>query len=155
MTFVLLLREVSVQRANREERSPVELGNPFGEIFARNADMYLATQARLLDSVDALTRAWLNLSREGVDAARDAIQQMAASRDPGEILRIQQRWLSDAFRRTGDDVAELGNGLASAGKKAAANLERQARNAKSPLSPVSEEMMQAAGNKPRRRRSAR
>jgi hypothetical protein len=144
-----------VQSANREEWTPVQLGNPFGEILARNADLYLATQARMLDGMNALMQAWLNSTREGVDAARDAIQQMATSKDPGAILRIQQQWLSGAFRRTAEDVAELGNGLSSAGKKAVANFESEARNMKGRLAAVDDEMMKAAGNKPRKKRPAR
>jgi hypothetical protein len=80
---------------------------------------------------------------------------MAASKDPGAILRIQQQWLSGAFRRTAEDVAELGNGLSSVGKKAIANFESEARNMKGRLAAVDDEMMKAAGNKPRKKRPAR
>jgi hypothetical protein len=144
-----------VQSTNREESTPVQLGNPFGEILAHNADLYLATQARLLDSVQALMQAWLTSTREAVDAARDSVQQMATSKDPGAIFRIQQQWLSNAFRRTTETAAELGNDLSSAGNKARANFEGEARNMRGRLTAVNDGMMTAAGNKPRRKRTAR
>jgi len=131
------------------------LGNSFSEILAHNADLYLATQARMLDSVQALMQAWLKSARGGVEAARDSIQQMATSQDPGAIFRIQQQWLSGAFRRTADDAAELGKGLSSAGAAQVASFESEARNMKGRLAPVDDEMMKAAGNKPRRKRTAR
>ena len=144
-----------MRSVNREESTPVQLGNPFGQLLAHNAELYLATQSRMLESVQALVEAWLNSTREGVDAARDAVQQMASNKDPGAIFRIQQQWLSNAFRRTTENAAGLGNDLSSAGTKAVANFEREDRNMKGRLAPLNDEMMKAAGNKPRRKRSAR
>jgi hypothetical protein len=144
-----------VQSANREEWTPAQLGNPFSEILARNAELYLGTQARLLDSMQAVMQAWLTSTREAVDAAREAVQQMATSRDPGEIFRIQQQWLSNAFRRTSENAAELGKDLSSAGNEAVANFEGEARNMRGRLAAVDDGMLKAAGNKPRRKRTAR
>jgi hypothetical protein len=143
-----------VQSANRDEWTPAQLGNPFGEILARNADLCLGTQARLLDSMQAVMQAWLTSTREAVDAARDAVQQMATSKDPGEIFRIQQQWLSNAFRRTTESAAQLGSDLSSAGNQAGAKFEGEARNMRGRLA-VDDGMLKAAGNKPRRKRTPR
>src|SRR2546427_12278733 len=150
---MLLLGGGPVQRQNPKESTFVS-SNPLGEIFARHADLCLATQLHVLDSVDALTQAWLDRSREGVDAARAAMQQMVASKDAGDMLRVQQQWFSGALRRTVDNISELGTGLSSAGSKAVASFERESRNAAGPHFPLNEEMMKAAGNKPRRKKPA-
>ena len=78
------------------------LSNPLGEMFAHNANLWFATHAELLANVDALTHAWLNRRRAGVDAMREAIQQMTECRDPAEMLHIQQDWLSGALRRANE-----------------------------------------------------
>src|SRR5436189_6063249 len=64
--------------SRKQEKSGTEfpLSNPLGEIFTQNANLWFATHAELLANVDALTHAWLNRRREGVDAMREAIQQM-------------------------------------------------------------------------------
>ena len=143
-----------MQRPHTKESTFVP-SNPLGEIFARNADLYLATQLHLLDSVDALTQAWLDRSREGVDAARGVMRQLVASKDVSDVLRVQQQWLSGALRRTVDNISELGTGLSSAGSKVVANFERESRNAPGPHFPLNDEMMKAAGNKPRRKKRTR
>src|SRR5437899_357306 len=102
-----------VQRPHTKESTFVP-SNPLGGIFARNADLYLATQLHLLDSVDALTQAWLDRSREGVDAARGVMQQLVASKDVSDVLRVQQQWFSGALHRTVDNLSEFGTGLSSA-----------------------------------------
>jgi hypothetical protein len=48
--------------------SQFPLSNPLGEIFAHNANLWFTSHAELLANVDALTHAWLNRRREGVEA---------------------------------------------------------------------------------------
>ena len=136
-----------------KQASQFPLSNPFGEIFAHNANLWFATHAELLANVDALTHAWLNRRREGVDSMREAIQQMTECRDPAEMLSIQQDWLSGAFRRASEDVAMLNDRIASMTQKATTDFEKAARKVAEPLYAVSEEMRQAAGNKPHGGRS--
>jgi hypothetical protein len=157
--------------------SQFPLSSPLGEIFARNANLWFRTHAELLANVDALTHAWLTRRREGVDAMREAIQQMTECQDPAEMLGIQQEWLSGALRRTSDDIAALNDGIASMTQKATAEFEQAAREAAEPLTvgqavreimeplavagqaareePLArqetrQEMRMAAGNKPRK-----
>ena len=124
------------------------LSNPLGEMFAQNANLWFATHAELLANVDALTHAWLNRRREGVDSMREAIQQMTECRDPAEMLTIQQDWLSGAFRRASEDVAMLNERIASMTQKATSDFEKVVHKVAAPLHTVSEEMRQGAGNKP-------
>src|SRR5207245_3459032 len=109
--------------------------------------------AELLANVDALTHAWLNRRREGVDAMREAIQQMTECRDPAEMLHIQQDWLSGALRRASQDVTMLNERIATATQKATTDFEKAARKVTEPLHAISEEMRQVAGNKPHGDRS--
>ena len=136
-----------------KSRAEVPVSNPIGEVFAQNANLWFATHAELLANVDALTHAWLNRRREGVDSMREAIQQMTELRNPADMLRIQQQWLSDALRRASEDIAGLNDGIASMTQKAATNFEKTARKVAEPLHAVSEEMLKAAGNKPHRGKS--
>jgi len=143
-----------MQHAKRgKPMSQFPMSNPFGEIFAHNANLWFATHAELLANVDALTHAWLNRRREGVDSMREAIQQMTECRDPAEMLSIQQDWLSGAFRRASEDVAMLNDRIASMTQKATTDFEQAARKVVAPLYAVGEEMRQAAGNKPREGKS--
>ena len=143
-----------MQHAKRgKPMSQFPMSNPFGEIFAHNANLWFATHAELLANVDALTHAWLNRRREGVDSMREAIQQMTECRDPAEMLSIQQDWLSGAFRRASEDVAMLNERIATVTQKATTDFEKAARNVVAPLYAVGEEMRQAAGNKPREGKS--
>jgi len=129
------------------------LSNPLGEIFTQNANLWFATHAELLANVDALTHTWLGRRREGVDSMREAIQQMTECRDPAEMLHIQQDWLSGALRRASEDVTMLNERIATVTQKATTGFETAARKVAEPLHPVSEEMRQAAGNKPHGGRS--
>src|SRR5712671_61166 len=122
--------------------SQFPLSNPFGEIFAHNANLWFATHAELLANVDALTHAWLNRRREGVDSMREAIQQMTDCQDPAEMLHIQQEWLSGAFRRATADVAMLNERVASMTQKATSDFEKVVHKVAAPLHTVSEEMRQ-------------
>ncbi|MGO8919211.1 MAG: phasin family protein [Stellaceae bacterium] len=134
--------------------SPSPLSNPVAEMVARNADQWLATQAALLADVDALTHAWLHRRREGVDAMQQAIQQMTGCRDPGEMLRIQQEWLSGMFRRATEDIAAFNTSISSITIRATTDLERAAREITEPVRAVSEEEPKAAGVKAHQRKSA-
>jgi hypothetical protein len=134
--------------------SQFPLSSPLGEIFARNANLWFRTHAELLANVDALTHAWLTRRREGIDAMREAIQQMTECQDPAEMLGIQQEWLSGALRRTSDDIAALNDGIASMTQKATAEFEQAAREAAVPLTVVGQEMLKAAGDKPRKDKAA-
>ena len=133
--------------------SQFPMSNPFGEIFAHNANLWFATHAELLANVDALTHAWLNRRREGVDSMREAIQQMTECRDPAEMLSIQQDWLSGAFRRASEDVAMLNDRIASMTQKATTDFEKAARKVAEPLHAVGDEMLKAAGDKPHKDRA--
>src|ERR1700722_5755632 len=98
--------------------SPFPLTNPVAEIFTRSADQWFATQSALLADVDALTHAWLHRRRESVDAMQQAIQQTTGCQDPGEMLHIQQEWVSGAFRRANEDVAAFNTSISSITKRA-------------------------------------
>ena len=134
----------------KQKKSGTEfpLSNPLGEMFAHNANLWFATHAELIANVDALTHAWLDRRREGVDSMREAIQQMTECRNPAEMLHIQQDWLSGALRRASDDVTMLNERITSMTQKATTDFEKAARKVAEPLYAVSEEMLKAAGKKP-------
>ena len=136
-----------------ESKSQFPLSSPLGEIFAHNANLWFATHAELLANVDALTHAWLNRRREGVEAMREAVQQMTECQEPAEMLRIQQEWLSGAFDRASQDIAALNNGIASMTEKATKDFEKAARTTGEPLKLVGGETLMAAGNKPHKSKS--
>ena len=108
------------------------LSSPLGEVFARNANLWFKTHAELLANIDALTHAWLTRRREGIDAMREAIQQMTECQDAAEMLGIQQEWLSGVLRRTSEEIASLNDGIASMTQNATAEFDHR----KSPLSTV-------------------
>ncbi len=134
--------------------SQFPLSSPLGEIFAHNANLWFQTHTDLLANVDRLTHAWLTRRREGIDAMREAIQLMTECQDPAEMLGIQQEWLSGALRRTSEEIAALNEGIASMTQKATAEFEKAARKAAEPSHTVGEEMLMAAGNKPRKEQAA-
>jgi hypothetical protein len=139
----------------KQEKPTTEglLNNPFGEMFAHNANLWFTTHAEMLANMDALTQAWLASRREGVGSMREAIQQMTETRDATDMLRVQQQWLSDACRRATDDVTRFTTGLSSITAKATGDFEQAARKVGVPLYVVGEEMRQAAGDKPPARKS--
>jgi hypothetical protein len=130
------------------------LSNPVAEIFARSADQWFATQAALLADVDALTHAWLRRRREGVDATQHAIQQMTGCQHPGEMLHIQQEWLSGVFRRVTEDIAAFNTSISSIAKRATTDLETTAREITEPTQAVGEEEPKAAGVRQHQHKSA-
>ena len=107
--------------------SPSLLRDSLGEIFAQNVNLCLTRQAELLANVNALTHGWLHRRLEGVDAIRQAVEQMAECRDPAEISHIQRDWLAGVSRRATEDIAALNNGISSMTKKATADFETVAR----------------------------
>jgi hypothetical protein len=136
-----------------ESKPQFPLSSPLGEIFAHNANLWFATHAELLANVDALTHAWLNRRREGVEAMREAVQQMTECQDPAEMLSIQQDWLAGAFHRASQDIAVLNNGISSMTEKATKDFEKAARKVSEPLKLVGEDVLLAAGNKPYKNKS--
>lgn len=130
------------------------LSNPVAEIFAHNADLWFATQAALLADVDALTHAWLHRRREGVDAMQQVIQQMTGCQDPGEMLHLQQEWLSGVFRRATEDIAAFNTGISSIARRATTDLERAARQITEPIQAVGDEVPKTAATRPYPHKSA-
>lgn len=130
------------------------LSNPVAEIFARNADQWCATQAALLADVDALTHAWLRRRREGVNSMQQAIQKMTGCQDPGEMLRIQQEWLSGMFRRATEDIAAFTTSISSITKKATTDIERAAHEITEPIRAVGEEEPKTTSVRPHQHKSA-
>ena len=134
--------------------SPMPLNNPVADIFARSADQWFATQAALLADVDALTHAWLHRRRESVDATQHAIQQMTGCQHPGEMLHIQQEWLSGMFRRATEDIAAFNASISSIAQRATTDLEKAAREITEPIQAVGEEEPKAAGVRSHQHKSA-
>jgi hypothetical protein len=125
--------------------SPFPLTNPVAEIFARGADQWFATQAALLADVDALTHAWLHRRRESVEATQQAIQQMTGCQHPGEMLHIQQEWLSGMFRRATEDIAAFNTSVSSIAKRATTDLERSAPEITERVQAAAQDEPKAAG----------
>jgi hypothetical protein len=125
--------------------SPFPLNNPVAEIFARSADQWFATQTALLADVDALTHGWLHRRRESVEATQQAIQQMTGCQHPGEILHIQQEWLSGMFRRATEDIAAFNTSVSSIAKRATTDLERSAPEITEPIQATGQEEPKTAG----------
>jgi hypothetical protein len=134
--------------------SPPQLSNPVAEIFARSADQWFAAQSALLADVDALTHAWMHRRRESVDATQQAIQQMTGCQHPGEMLHIQQEWLSGVFRRATEDIEAFNTSIASIAKRATTDLEKAARDITDPIRAVGEEEAKAAGVRLHQHKSA-
>jgi phasin protein len=134
--------------------SPFPLSNPVAEIFARSADQWFATQAALLADVDALTHAWLHRRRASVDATQQAIQQMTGCQHPGEMLHIQQEWLSGVFRRATEDIDAFNTSIASIAKRATADLERGAHEITEPIQADGQEDSKPAGARLHQHKSA-
>jgi len=151
--------------------STASTDQPMTGIFSQHAELWFATQAGLLADVDALTHAWLHRRREGLEAMRQALEQMMQCQEPTEMLLIQQEWLAGAFRRATDDIAALTNtvstlagkatsdldgltktafdDLGGMAKQATATLTNGAASAARQVYAVAEDMRMAAGNKPR------
>jgi hypothetical protein len=134
--------------------SPFPLTNPVAEIFARSADQWFATQAALLADVGALTHAWLHRRRESVDATQHAIHQMTGCQHPGEMLHIQQEWLSGMFHRATEDIAAFNASISSIAKRATTDLERTTREITEPIQVVGEEEPKAASARQHQHKSA-
>jgi hypothetical protein len=134
--------------------SPFPLNNPVAEIFARRADQWFATQAALLADADVLTHAWLHRRRESVDATLQAILQITGCQHPGEMLHIQQEWLSGVFRRATEDIDALNTSIASIAKRAIADLERAAHEITAPIQAMGEQGSKAASVRSHQHRSA-
>jgi hypothetical protein len=134
--------------------SPFPLTNPVAEILTRSADQWFATQAALLADVDVLTHAWLHRRRESVDATQHAIRQMTGCQHPGEMLHIQQEWLSGMFRRATEDIAAFNTSISSIAQRATTDLEKAAREITEPIQVVGEEEPKAAGVRSHQHKSA-
>ena len=130
------------------------LSKSMAETLVHNADLLSATQAELLTDVDALTHAWLDRRREGVEAMRQALLQLTGCHDAGEMLHIHQEWLSGVFHRAAEDIAAFNTGIWSMTKKATTDLERAAREVTEPTQAVGEEVLKAAATRPHPHRSA-
>jgi anthranilate phosphoribosyltransferase len=130
------------------------LSQSVAETFVHNADLWFATQAELLTDVDALTHAWLDRRREGVDAMRQALLRLTGCQDPGEMLHIHQEWLSGMFHRAAEDIAAFNTGIWSMTKKATTDLERAAREVTEPIQAVGAEALKAAATRPHSHKAA-
>jgi hypothetical protein len=66
------------------------------------------------------------------------------------MLAIQQEWLSGVLRRTSEDIAGLNEGIASMTQRATDDFARATREAAAPLELVRDDILKAAGSKPRK-----
>src|SRR5262249_15095476 len=108
------------------------LASDQGVEFVESFDRLLTAQSKMLADIDALTRAWLDRRREGIDAVCQAVQDMGRCQYPADMLRIQQDWFSGARRRVTEDIVGLSDGIALVTRTITAPLEALAPIAREP-----------------------
>ncbi len=74
---------------------------PFG---TQALQAWTQAQAKLLESSEALIRAWLDRNRAAADATVSAVQKVSASTDPAEIARIWTELASSQTQRATEGV---------------------------------------------------
>ena len=120
--------------------------------FAESIDRWLTAQAEWLADIDELTRAWVHRRQGGIDAARQAVQQISRCDDPVEMLRVHHEWFCGARERTMEDILGLSDSITAMTRRLAGGLEAVPPTVSEPL-PGRAEMLKAAGDKPKAART--
>jgi hypothetical protein len=147
-------------RADAEtERSSTNLA----PAVTRAAEVWLDSQAGLIHEVDAVTQGWVQRRREMIAALQQSIEDLRNSRQPVDLLRIQQEWFTGSLRCVAADLeawTTLGRtiwqgtmvGLTEAGQSAAEEVRRAGDSIANDAAEAP--MLSTAGSKPRGRRAA-
>jgi Phasin protein len=80
---------------------------PAASPVASGGEAWIETQSELLDRIDAMAKGWVQRRREALDAARQSLGELNEFRDPSDLLRIQQEWLSGSLQRVASDLESL------------------------------------------------
>jgi len=143
------MQEKKEQRAARPEEIMTAPVAPLASAVARNAEAWFSAQSEVLATVGNLTSNWIHRRHEALDAARDAVRRACECRDPTEMMRIHQEWLSGEMDRIAADFAAVNNSVATIARNATSELEQAARNAGESGRAEGKEMLKAvAAEKP-------
>lgn len=71
--------------------------------------LWFSNHAILLHRVAEITDGWLERRREDIDAARQSMDEIEASKSWSETLRTQQKFFLGSLRRLASDLSDLGS----------------------------------------------
>lgn len=103
--------------------SPLSFDQPAARMFMWPFEMMLRFQANIARSVQDSTVGWAQRRQEAADDAMETFDRLIHSRDLGEAVTIQQKWLDNSIRRLDEDF----NWFASEGSKLAHKATATAR----------------------------
>jgi phasin protein len=111
--------------------------------------LWIEGQANAFERFDQVARRWLDRRRDALDATRQSFEEMRASSDVGELMRIQQDWLFGSVRRLTADCADLSGIALNFAQGATTQMARATESTTQEMAEGGAELA-AAGSKPRK-----
>jgi hypothetical protein len=92
--------------------------------FARTAEMMLDAQTRTLGTVESMASEWLANRRKQLESRRAKVQQIIMCQDPGEMTRIQARWLTETLNNVTTELSSVGSNVLAVTTRAVAEADK-------------------------------
>lgn len=115
---------------------------------AKGTHAWLGSQAELLREVEAASRGIIQRRREAIEVAQRSLEEIHASRDVIEALKIQQHFMSDAVQRLAAEMGELSVLALTLSQHAMGGMLRSGRTMAEDARNAEDFAMSAAGSKP-------
>ena len=122
---------------------------------AKGTHAWLGGQAELLREIEAASRGILQRRREAIEAAQRSLEEMHASRDIIDALKIQQHLVSDTMQRLAAEMGELSILALTVSQRALGSMMRSGRTMAEESRNSEDFALSAAGAKPGRRKAGR
>jgi len=100
----------------RKKPNNVDFAGPLWEVL----DRWKAAQQAVGGQAHSLFEAWLKCRTADIEQSMRFYREMASSRDPMDLLTLQQRFLLDAASRLQAEFQALGEKVASVAQQASA-----------------------------------
>lgn len=139
------------RRRSAEHEAEERSAQRFSSVASATSGQWVETQARIFGHFDEVARRWLDRRREALDATRRSFEEMRNTGNAGDLTRIQQEWLIGSMQRLAADFGELGTVAVNLAQTTASQIGRTSDATVDNMEKVGQEMMSAAGSKPRMR----
>ena len=139
------------RRRSTEHEAAERSARQFSSVASGTSEFWVESQARVFEHFDEVARRWLDHRREALDATRRSFEEMRGTDNVGELMRIQQEWLIGSMHRLAEDFGELSTAAVNLAQTTASQFSRTTAATAADVEKVDEEIMRAAGSKPRMR----
>ena len=144
----------ATEHAARGERAVEGAVEGAASVAAKGTHAWLGGQAELWREVEAASRGFMQRRREVIEAAQRSLEEIQASRDVIEAMKIQQHWMSQVLQRLAAEMGEMSILTLTVSQRAMGGFLKSGRSMAEEARTAEDFALSAAGSKPGRRKRA-